>query len=103
MDRRFFLKAITGAAAALTAATLAGTGEALAKPLDTIATGAAEAHAAPAADMPAADATESFWVWRRRRRRVFFVRRRVIWRRRRVMWYRPRYRRRVYFIRRRWW
>ena len=34
MDRRFFLKAIAGAAAALSATALTGTSEALAKPLD---------------------------------------------------------------------
>ncbi len=106
MERRVFLKAMFGAAAVLSVTSLIGADAALAKPLAEPATGdVGAAHAtAPVEDMPAANATESWWYRRRRvfwRRRRVFYRRPVYWRpRRRVYWYRPR---RVFYRRRYWW
>jgi hypothetical protein len=68
MQRRFFLKSIFGAAAALSATSMISAGEALAKPLaqTPVADPAHAMSTAPAEDLPAADAKESYWVVGRR-------------------------------------
>ncbi len=98
MERRKFLKTLVGVAAAASAVTMLGAQDAIAKTLtSTEAKSGAGASSAPAEDMPAAEAKDSYWVIYRRRfvRRYYYPRRVIFYRR----YYRPRYRR-IYLIRR---
>lgn len=98
MERRRFLKALLGVAAVAAAPVLMYVDEARAEPASMA---NAPAETVAEADLPAANARESYWV---RRRRVYYrrpVRRVYYYRRpRRVYYYRPR---RVYYRRRFFW
>ena len=90
MQRRFFLKTMLGVAAALAAPALIHADEAMAQPL-AAPTAGAPVTADSEADLPAAEAKESWWYRRRYHWRRRFYRRRF--------YYRPRY----FVRRRRWW